>query len=683
MTVRAVILGLLSGVLLGGLGYLNARVLRLPSLVTYYFPISIFGPLILVSLGLNPVLSRLRAAWRLRAGELATVVALSLIACSIPSNGLMRFFTVIQVLPAHYQRTEPGWQRNELIDYLPGELLPADGRWDERVAECIPPGGSPDEHFALSDVPWSAWAAPLASWSAILLVAAAAVFGLSLVLHRQWAHHEGLRYPIARFADAVLHPGGEGVARPLTRNGLFWTALLIVLSIRAVNALHAWYPGSIEIPLRWNVYPIMADWTYAKQLPRWWIFILPTLYPTVIGFAYFLASDVSFTVGISHFVYLIVGALLLRFGVDLSYTFITGEVCGWQFFGSYLGLALIIAYTGRRYYSRVLAAAVGGWRRVARSGDARAPEVPRYAAWAARVFIVASGVLVWLLARLGLDWPVAVGVVVLLMVLYVCVARLTAEAGLFFIYAGWMPTAALVGFYGRDVLGPEAIVISGVVVSMLAVNPTESLMPFVMNGIRIGDACRVRPARLARWGMLTFVLALGLAIPAGLWADYKAGITEGQWTREVAARPFEAASEVVSDLRATGTLDEVRSMGGWRRLMSIRPESTFFWAAGIGLALVLITSLLRLRLPWWPIHPILFLIWGEWPAGHCSFSFFLGWMIKRLVTWLGGGRSYEKFKPLMIGLIAGDLLGGLGYAVAAALYYGFTGSEPPAYRIFP
>ncbi|HUU23790.1 MAG TPA: DUF6785 family protein, partial [Phycisphaerae bacterium] len=156
-------------------------------------------------------------------------------------------------------------------------------------------------------MPWDAWRTPLIHWYAILVIAAVAGVSLAVLLHRQWTRHEGLRYPIASFAEALLEREGERTAPPVVRNRLFWLALIAVLAIHVVNGIHAWRPGSIEIPLRWNVYPIMAKWTYSKQLPHWWILILPTIYPTVVAFAYFLSTEVSFSVGISHLVYVLLG----------------------------------------------------------------------------------------------------------------------------------------------------------------------------------------------------------------------------------------------------------------------------------------------------------------------------------------------------------------------------------------
>ena len=40
-----------------------------------------------------------------------------------------------------------------------------------------------------------------------------------------------------------------------------------------------------------------------------------------------------------------------------------------------------------------------------------------------------------------------------------------------------------------------------------------------------------------------------------------------------------------------------------------------------------------------------------------AWSFLIGWVIKIVVTRYGGARLYKRLKPLMIGLIVGDVLG--------------------------
>ena len=77
------------------------------------------------------------------------------------------------------------------------------------------------EHISLGDVPWYAWVRTLAFWIPLVLSLWVAVVALAVVVHKQWADHEQLPYPIARFAAALMPAEGEARGA-IFRNRLFW-----------------------------------------------------------------------------------------------------------------------------------------------------------------------------------------------------------------------------------------------------------------------------------------------------------------------------------------------------------------------------------------------------------------------------------------------------------------------------
>ncbi|NJL32158.1 MAG: hypothetical protein HC898_11345, partial [Phycisphaerales bacterium] len=58
---------------------------------------------------------------------------------------------------------------------------------------------------------------------------------------------------------------------------------------------------------------------------------------------------------------------------------------------------------------------------------------------------------------------------------------------------------------------------------------------------------------------------------------------------------------------------------GINRWLSAAPSSESLFWAGLGLSLVIATALARLRLPWWPIHPVMFIFWGTYPANTLQY----------------------------------------------------------------
>ena len=52
-----------------------------------------------------------------------------------------------------------------------------------------------------------------------------------------------------------------------------------------------------------------------------------------------------------------------------------------------------------------------------------------------------------------------------------------------------------------------------------------------------------------------------------------------------------------------------------------------------------------------------------------------------MVTNLGGYQAYRKCREFMIGVIAGELLGGITFTIVSVLYYKITGLTPVVYQI--
>jgi len=104
---------------------------------------------------------------------------------------------------------------------------------------------------------------------------------------------------------------------------------------------------------------------------------------------------------------------------------------------------------------------------------------------------------------------------------------------------------------------------------------------------------------------------------------------------------------------------------------------------GLGAGLVLATAAARLRLPWWPLHPVIFMVFGTMSSMRFSSSFLIGWAIKAAVVRLGGSRSYRSVRPLMVGMIAGEVLAAVLWMTVGAIYYWATGMEPKSYAVYP
>lgn len=699
----AVLLGLLLVAFMAGVGYINDFVIGLTYLVGNHFPIFVFGGLV-VFLGVN-VLLRL-VGLDLSRKQIAIIIAMMLAASCIPGSGLMRTFTTTLGMPAQLASQKAAWQRNEVLSYVPDHML-ASKVVDGRVVRPYLQGKRDEQgQTQLGDIPWEmteaetpigvtaqgepiypqvGWERPMKFWLPLVALVFVGLLGLGMVVHRQWSANELLRYPIVEFADGVMQRDKGRLAVNVFSNQFFWIGLAVAGGIHLVNGTFAWTQSrTIEIPMVVNMSAAFRElWPELEQTGKAWGVISPRLFISVAAFSYLLASEIGLSVGISNLLYCATAATFISYGVSLQEEYWMGGPFSFQTFGSYLGVGVIIIYSGRNFYASVLMRAFGLKTRT---------QIPGYSVWGARVFLACMiGACVWLTTLGQMDWLLAVVLMLLVTLMLLVIGRINAETGLFFVQPGWPVIGVIVGAFGMEALGPKMLIIMGLVVTVLAADPRESIMPYVLNGLKLNERSEVSPGKAGPIMAIALLAALAIGVPAVLWAQYHKGISgladdeSGAWgTRQVPSFTYDAASQEIDKLRSAELLDTAGSKTGLARLTEIDPDNDFLTAAGIGLGLVLLVHYARLRWNWWPIHPILFLVWMTNPLAHFAPSFLFGWVIRTLVVKLGGGKAYQKVKPLMYGLIAGDLLGGLLFMGLGAGYYVNTGHRPNAtYQIFP
>ena len=107
MTVRSVLTGLVGAVLVCGLTFVNDYVLHQTYMVGNHFPVSVFGALLFFLL-VNALVARFRRRWAFTGRELAVALGMTLVACCIPSQGLMAILPTAITMPHRFGQTEPG-----------------------------------------------------------------------------------------------------------------------------------------------------------------------------------------------------------------------------------------------------------------------------------------------------------------------------------------------------------------------------------------------------------------------------------------------------------------------------------------------------------------------------------------------------------------------------------------------
>lgn len=676
MTFRALVLGFLGVILFSGLAYFNDHVLKQTYLVGHHMPPIVYGGLILFLFTLHPILARLWGKKPLSTAELAVMIMLPLAVCGFEGTGFFRNFGPLIVLPHQKEKTLPGWKENDILKALPEKLL-VDPQADsgKGISGFMNGLSIGQDHISLSDIPWKALADPFSFWLPLAAIFYISLIGLALVLHRQWSEHEHLPYPIAAMTHALLPQGGNLFSK-LIKNRGFLIAAVVVLLIHLNNYLNTVFEISVPINLNIELGSMLDSLPslFVNSSRLSWTLNF-TIFFSAIAVAFLIPKDVSFSIGLSP----IFASCVVGFAGVWGYS--TDQDSSKEFFvsGAYLAIFLSILYTGRFYYLNVFKRAVLPSKK--ETGDA-----DKSAIWGARLFIVGSVVFTGMIASIGLDWQLAIGVTFMLVVFNVGMSRILAETGLFYIQPLTNLAIFFVGIMGTHAIGPVPVVIIGFIASVLFTEPREIYMPYIVNGFKILGASEVKIGKTVPACIAAVILGMGIATIASTYFIYDGGMNNvNSWSSGPAVeRPFTNAIRIKQRLEAQGMLKQTEALSGWSRFAHFNPETTAVVALALGFGLTLAFSYGRLRFPGWPIHPLLFAVAASWPAVKFGMCFLIGWFIKVLVSKYGGENGYQKVKPIMIGLIAGEILGAVIPILVGLIYYWITGEVTSrSYLVYP
>jgi hypothetical protein len=649
----AVLVGIILAVLTGAGGQYPFRYIQpLRGLNSTHLPTIAFAGLFLLVIAIHFIgkLQQRTGARAVVSGyQLSIIMALVLCACFIPTGGLIRYFPRSLVQPMLNMRAHPEWRQMKLLEYTPSILLANDGKDTEEVVSHYKDAmGKPKEPISIKDVPWHAWWKPLGVWSVLLLFIIVGVVSLSVVVHHQWAKRERVRYPIAEVALSLLKSDEQRGGFSILYDKLFWIGVAIPFSIALVNTLNAWRPEIPAIQLKLDFSAISTKFPKFAETPGAARLIWPTISLACVGLSFLLASDIAFTLGITNLVSVIVIYMMISAGVYTPGDSMLGGQISWLNFGSCLGLAVTLIYIGRRYYWSTLKQAVT----FVRQDDTTESSVR-----ACRLFILSFAGACAVLIAVGLDFPLAIFSVFCVFLLFLICGRMNAECATFYYAPSWMLPGIVVGLMGLSALGPRMFIIIGLVSYVLAFDPFDSLMPSALNALKITEDSGHEPGRTSKFVLIGIFVTLAVAIPAALWTDYNfaADLRHGGNTESI----YRIAERAVTELKMLGKLEEVEKYTPIQRILHMNPDSQCLAAIIIGFGLFTLCGWLRLRFPWWPLHPVLLLGLGSWPIATYSASFFTGWLIKSAVMKFGGVTTYLRLKPLMIGMVAGDIAGRL------------------------
>jgi hypothetical protein len=671
VTWRSVLIGFAAVTLICGFSPYNDWVVANTYLIGNFLPVSVLLIALVLVLVINAPLRRLMPRVALREGELAVVMAITLSACSLPSSGLIRYLPggIVGIFQNAAERSDYAQLANDA--HIPRWLLPTIPHSQELTAQEL---GTTDiikyyrQRSPDQTVPWMAWVRPFFTWGIFIGLLWGMMMLICVIVRRQWVENERLAFPLATVWTSLIEAPENGRSvNALFRSRGFWIAAASVFVIHAFNNLHAYWPEVPEIPIGYNQSAMFANDP--------WRFVSPGLKDqqisfSMVGIAYFVQAKVAFSVWF-FFILLNLAQMLLE---SNQITF-SEQMKADQTFGAVLVMTLVMLWVGRHHWWMVIRHMVG--RR--RSGEDDSRYLP-YAAAGWGVVVCFVGIVAWFMA-VGVTLIGAIVIPLVLIMVFMMVARVLAEAGLNFVQINWVTYRTwyypiLIPTEPR-LTTPTTFFFAGWI-SQLFHDLRESFAGFFQQGLRVADATAYERSRRWRTGVsLIVVIAIGLIIgytvswTSMLYVEYHHGST--------LATPSE------TPLNYYGTDYSIRTQlydpaltyqaGGPK-------ESRVGLQIGIGATIVALCSVLRLTLAWWPLHPLGFIVLYSWALQKTWLSVFLGWMAKVVIVRMGGAAMLKAGRSVFIGLVVGEAFAAIFWLIVS-LILNWAGYEYHIVRLMP
>ena len=479
-------------------------------------------------------------------------------------------------------------------------------------------------------IPWGAWIVPLAAWLVLALLLFFAYFCFTAILRRQWVDRERLAFPLVQLpAEIVRTDPVPSFSSAFFRRPLMWAGFALPFVVHSINSLHFYFPTFPQIPLQHslNQYLRTYPWNQVGYFNIWAHF-------SVIGFSFLLPADLSLSLWVFFLLARLQNVIAASRNMQIEYmaSYPVPTFQAYEMLGGFLVLAGVMLWLARPHLREVWASALRGHD--ARDvKDANEPLSYRMAVFGLAGATLGMCAWCWLA---GMSFFLPLISICILYVVAIVLSRMVAEGGLLFIQAPFQPTSLIAGAIGTAALGPANLVVLSFLERALIFDLRGFLMPSLLDAYRLSDTASLSRRRLMVALLVSVVVASVVSCVVVLALNYRyGGINMQPWFLTVSPQqPFNAAAAA---------------------LRNPRPPQLQYWpyaAGGVGTTLLL--YYMRVQFPWWPLHPIGYVMGPSWPMIQLWFSIAVGWLLKSTLLRWGGMRAYQQARPFFLGLVLGE-----------------------------
>ena len=300
-----------------------------------------------------------------------------------------------------------------------------------------------------------------------------------------------------------------------------------------------------------------------------------------------------------------------------------------QVMGADLILIGFLIWMSRRHLREVFEVAVG--RRSDPDNDGEAMSYQK----AVIGIIIGSVALVAILCFVGMSLLVSIAFLLLLGMMITITCWMVANAGMLLVNVGIAPFSFLTIFFGTRSLGQANLTLLGFDRSVVSTWSSESLMPYVMQSLRLSDKAPAHRRKLVPLIIVSILVAVAIAYFSSLKFIYHQGAFNlERWVYNIGYHGLSKANRAIQN--------------------PYDPNLPAILSSGFGATITGFLLYMRHRFLWWPFHPIGYIVGVTYAPCHLWFSTLLGWGIKILVLKFFGVGTYRRFRPLFLGLIIGE-----------------------------
>jgi hypothetical protein len=670
INLRSILLGLLGIVFVCGLTPYSDYALNNTPLVGNNLPLGLTVATLLFALLINAPLLRWAPRRAFTSGEIAVAFTMTLMSCALPSRGLMAFF--VPSLLAPFYNGDPENRAAFAAMNLPDWLWPTfdTASYSERSRSLVV--GGYVSHIGEHEIPWSAWITPALTWGVFILSFFGALVCLMTLVRRQWMENERLGFPLAQVQLALIEQPEPGRRlNALFRSRSFWIAIGIVFALRLLNGAATYWPKYVPgISLGFNFTAIFTEEPFVFMSRS---VMAASIYIIIVGITFFIPTSIAF----SMCAFVILNEIL-RMAVGVTGGEPARPMARYEHMGAVLAFGLTALWIGRGHWKMVLAQAFRGRRQ----GEPTDPYVSYPVTfW---IFVACLAAMVGWLVLAGCQLLPAITIVLLVVFLFFIIARVIAETGLVYgqllfpVYAPWQ----LASIYGIHQPVTLETFFHSAMMQVKFYDFREPVTVYASHSLKISDETGLVSPDQPRSTGRALVGLLVLSLVVGYFVSF--------------------ASTLATEYTYAATLDESETtpINRWSvvdatRMYEMGPSAQYkrgvYQVAGNdsplghmagGFVITTLLGLAKLRLSWWPLHPVGYLLTNTTPGQLMWFSILIGWACKVVCLRIGGATAYRAAKPFFLGLVVGDSLAA-GVAVIISIVLSSLGITYKAMNFMP